>query len=300
MYSQILIPLDGSKTAEKVLPYARFLASRLNIPVELLGVIDLPAIAIHLSGEKTRYLDHFVAEEERSSKAYLQEIARTFSGSGAVCSVAKGKPEDVIIEKGAANKDMLIAMATHGRSGVKRWLLGSVTEKVLRGGSNPLLLVRAEEKAKTEGEAAVSSVIVPLDGSDLAETALPKVAEMAGMLKLKVILFRAYELPAGAYYGSEDYLPNYEELLAHLREETHDYLKAKVAELKAQSWASVSSVAAEGSGAEEIIKIARETANSLVAMCTHGRSGVERWVLGSVTEKVVRHSGEPVLVLRAN
>lgn len=299
MYNQILIPLDGSNTAEKVLPYARFIASRLQIPVELLGVIDLAAIATHLSGQKTRYLDRFVAEEERSSKAYLQGIARTFPSGGAVCSVEKGRPEDVIIEKGAANKAALIAMATHGRSGVRRWLLGSVTEKVLRGGSNPLLLIRAEEKAKTEGEAVVRSVILPLDGSDLAESALPQAAEMAALLKLDVILFRAYELPAGAYYGSEDYLPNYEELLTHLREETRAYLERKVAELEAQALGSVSPVAAEGPSAEEIIKIARETPDSLVAMCTHGRSGVERWVLGSVTEKVVRHSGDPVLVLRA-
>jgi len=299
MYSQILIPLDGSTTAEKVLPYARFLAEVLKLPVELLGVIDLAAIATHLSAEKTRYFDSFVAEEERSSKDYLEGIARTFSGGPVRCSVEKGKPEEVIIQRGGANKASLIAMATHGRSGVKRWLLGSVAEKVLRAGRSPLLLIRAQAEAKTEGEAVLQSLIVPLDGSGLAESALPTVSALARAISLDVILCRAYELPAGAYYGSEDYLPNYDELLAGLRQETSDYLKGQVAAIKSRELEKVSAVALEGAAAEEIIQIARKTPNSLVAMCTHGRSGVERWVLGSVTEKVVRYSGNPVLVLRA-
>jgi len=178
-------------------------------------------------------------------------------------------------------------------------LLGSVAEKVLRAVRNPLLLVRAQEEARTEGEVAMKSVIVPLDGSSLAESALPMVSDLARALKLDTILCRAYELPASAYYGSEDYLPNYDELLAGLRQETSDYLSGQVAEMKSRKLENVSSVALEGSAAEEIIRIARETPSSLIAMCTHGRSGVERWMLGSVTEKVVRYSGNPVLVLRA-
>jgi len=299
MYSQILIPLDGSTTAEKVLPYARFLAEMLKLPVELLGVIDLATIATHLSAEKTRYFDSFVAEEERSSEVYLEGIARTFSGGAVKFTVEKGKPEEVIIEKGAANRASLIAMATHGRSGMKRWLLGSVAEKVLRAGRSPLLLIRAQEEARTEGEAVLQSLIAPLDGSGLAESALPTVSALAKAMNLEVILCRAYELPAGAYYGSEDYLPNYDELLGGLRQETSDYLKGQVAAIKSRELEKVSAVALEGAAAEEIIQIARKTPNSLVAMCTHGRSGVERWVLGSVTEKVVRYSGNPVLVLRA-
>jgi len=299
VYAKILIPLDGSTTAERVLPYARFLAEMLKVPVELLGVIDLAAIATHLSGEKTRYFDSFVAEEERSSKGYLEEIARTFSSGGVRCIIEKGKPEEVIVEKGAANRATLIAMATHGRSGVKRWLLGSVAEKVLRAGRNPLLLIRAQEEAPAEAEVVLKSLILPLDGSGLAESALGTVSDLARALKLQVILCRAYELPTGAYYGSEDFLPNYEELLAGLRQETSDYLNDQVAGIRSQRLEKVSAVALEGSAAEEIIQIARKTPNSLVAMCTHGRSGVKRWLLGSVTEKVVRYSGNPVLVLRA-
>jgi nucleotide-binding universal stress UspA family protein len=106
--------------------------------------------------------------------------------------VEKGKAEQMIIERAAKDKTTLVTMATHGRSGINRWLLGSVAEKVLRGATNPLLLIRATEEAKTDGEATVKSVVVPLDGSELAESVLPAVADLAKKLSLEV--FRAYNI----------------------------------------------------------------------------------------------------------
>jgi nucleotide-binding universal stress UspA family protein len=240
-----------------------------------------------------------MAEEERTSKAYLENIGETFSRSESRCTVITGKPEEMILQAAGADVRTLIAMATHGRSGVRRWLLGSVTEKVLRATHNPLLLIRARSAADVESDVTLKSVIVPLDGSSLAESALPTVLDFARELALEVILLRAYGLPTGVVYGSEDYLPHHEELLAGLREEAREYLNGKVAELRSRELERLLPMVAEGSGAEEIIKAARDTPNSLVVMCTHGRSGVERWVLGSVTEKVVRHSGTPILVLRS-
>jgi nucleotide-binding universal stress UspA family protein len=133
----------------------------------------------------------------------------------------------------------------------------------------------------------------------VAETALPSVVELAKRWDFQVLLVRAFELPAGAYYGSESYLPNYAELLRSLGEEARVYLVSKADELKAQGVNNVAPVLLEGSGEEEIIKFARKEPENFIVMCTHGRSGVKRWMLGSVTEKVVRHSGVPVLVVRA-
>jgi nucleotide-binding universal stress UspA family protein len=162
------------------------------------------------------------------------------------------------------------------------------------------LLVRAGKEGRAEGEATFKSIVVPLDGSNLAETVLPDVKELARKLTLDVILTRAYDLPMSAYYGAEDvYLANYDKLRAQIKEDADSYLANKVDELGRQGLERVSSVLLEGPGAEEIIKLARTTPDNLVAMCSHGRSGVKRWVLGSVTEKVVRHSGDPVLVIRA-
>jgi nucleotide-binding universal stress UspA family protein len=128
---------------------------------------------------------------------------------------------------------------------------------------------------------------------------LPSVVEIAKSLDLEVVLCRAYELAASAYYGSEDYLPNYDEMLVNLKKEVEDYLTDKAGSLKQAGLARVSWLAMAGSGADEIVRYSREHPDALIAMCTHGRSGVRRWVLGSVTERVVRHSEDPVLVVHA-
>jgi nucleotide-binding universal stress UspA family protein len=299
MYSKILVPLDGSRVAEKVLPYARYLAGKFKVPVELLAVIDIAEVASHMASEKARFLDTLVEDAVRHSTTYLKGVATTFAGIDATCSVEKGNAEGTIIEKAASDKTMLIAMATHGRSGLNRFLLGSVAEKVLRGTVNPLLLIRATEEAKSTGEATLKSVIVPLDGSELAEGVLPTVADIANNLDLEVELFRAYHIPYNVYAADEGfYAGNYDELLTGVRDEAKEYLDRKAGELKRLGVARVTCVTKEGFAGDEIIALARQTADNLVAMSSHGRSGVKRWVLGSVAETVVRHGGDPVLITR--
>jgi nucleotide-binding universal stress UspA family protein len=300
MYKKILIPLDGSKTAEKVLPYARYLAGRFKIPVELLAVIDIAEIATHMTAEKARFLDTMVEESVRASENYLRRVAGSFPGITVNSTVEKGRAEDAIIEKGGGYNDVLIAMATHGRSGLNRFLLGSVAEKVLRGTSNPLLLARATETASADGEAALKSLIVPLDGSEVAEAVLPVAADMAKKLGLEIVLFRAYHIPYNAYSADEGfYAVNFDELIAGVRDEANDYLQKKLADVKAMGVEKISVVSKEGFAGDEIIALGRHTPGGLIAMSSHGRSGVKRWVLGSVTETVVRHTADPVLVIRA-
>lgn len=300
MLTQILIPLDGSKTAEEVLPYARFMADALKIPVELLAIVDAAVMASHqLPSEGGRHVEAIIAESEQRGRSYLEKIAGLFSELTVRIRIGRGKPAESIIETAAADAGTLITMATHGRSGIKRWLLGSVAEKVLRGTANALLLVRASAEGRSMKEAAVQSITVPLDGSQLAESVLPIAAAIAQAKRLGVTLFRAYELPASAYYGSEDYLPNYEDLKNNLKKEVEAYLGTKIEELRSRGVEDASFYVSEGSGPDEIISYARKKPDTLIVMCTHGRSGVKRWVLGSVTEKVVRHSGDPVLVMRA-
>ena len=300
MYSKLLIPLDGSKTAEQVLPFARILAGTLKLPSEFLEAVDIAAATAHIVADKARYLDTIIAEAESASREYLAEIALTFAGVPVSCKVARGRAADVIIESAEAEKGTLIAMATHGRSGINRWMMGSVAEKVLRGTTTPLFLVRAaEDGVSRDRDASIKSMIVPLDGSELAEMVLPTVCEIATKLDLEVVLFRAYELAASAYYGNEAYLPNYDEMLRELKEEVEGYLKKTAEGLTALGLTKVSWVALPGSDAEEIVRYANQHHDALVAMCTHGRSGAARWALGSVTEKVVRHAEEPVLVVHA-
>lgn len=297
MYRRILVSLDGSKVAEQVLPYVRYLAVKLKIPVDLLTVVDLVGMTGAMATSNAPNLDTFVAENVQRCEAYLGTIGKTLAGVASSHMVVKGKPEEVVIEKASRFSDTLIAMATHGRSGVDRWLLGSVAEKVLRVTTNPLLLVRATKDGKSEGEKVFKRVIVPLDGSALAEKVLPHVTALAKGLTFETVLLRAYNLRQ-VISTFEDYVPDWDLLEAEAMGEATSYLNSKVQELKGQGLANISTRTSEKETAQEIIDLAAEP-DSLIAMCTHGRSGLKRWVLGSVTEKVVRHSNSPILIIPA-
>jgi nucleotide-binding universal stress UspA family protein len=305
MFKRILVPLDGSKTAESALPYARGLAEKLDAEVELLEVIDVAEIPAEVS-DQTAFADNLRDHVNRRLNQYLAPIAESFSPMRAKCRVEQGSPATVIIGTAAADKETLIIMASHGRSGLQRWLLGSVAEKVLRGTANPLLLVRAAEPAPSAGQATFGSIVVALDGSELGEMALAPALELSRALKIALVLVRAYQLPITAYYRADDYpasaaafIPSYAEVVEEMGREAREYIDAKMKELRDQGLEHVRAEILEGNAADEVIKLAGSQKNSLIAMCTHGRSGVKRWMLGSITEKVVHYSATPVLVIPA-
>jgi len=294
MYSKILVPLDGSKVAEQILPYARFLAEAYRVPVELLSVDDFDSGAPFSSSA--------------GAMSYLKGVAaECFPKSVRVdTAVERGKPAEAIVERAQREPGCLIAMTTHGLSGIKRWLLGSVAGKVVQGGESPVLLARASEAPQAKDQASINSIIVPLDGSELAETVLPTALDLAKTMNTEVVLVRSFEVPPTAYYRTDDvspvaqpFIPSYDDLVADMQREAGDYLDAKATALRSQGLAHVRSQVRIGPAAEEIIKLACDTRGSLIAMCTHGRSGLKRWVLGSVTETVLRQTAEPVLVVRA-
>ena len=291
MYSKILIPLDGSKLAEAVLPYARALAQDLRIPADLLYVND---------PNQPTACAPFMASE------YLKSIAESFGGASAVRYVIEaGHTAATIIEFAAAEPEMLIAMATHGYSGTKRWFLGSVAEKVLRAASNHVLLVRPAN-GESRAEVKLTTVVVPLDGSALAEKVLPTVSELALSLNLQVILLRVtrriYSAPPEGFlpvFGAN--APNLKKLWEEANAEANDYLIEKAGQLRQQGIQQVTSMVLEcgvDGAAAAIIDLAKKTPENFVAMCTHGETGIGNWLVGSVTERVVRHTAGPVLVIR--
>ena len=305
MFSKILIPLDGSKTAETALPYARLLAETLDADVELLAVIDRGEIERSIADPDalTEVVCYHTARFER----YLSQVAEGFSGSRPQCRIEQGLAAERIIGAAAESSETLIVMASHGRSGIHRWLLGSVAEKVLRGTSNPLILVRTSAGDATERSAALGSVVIALDGSELSERALAPGLEIARCLNVEAVLARSFEFPTTAYYRADDYppsaaafIPSYRELAEEMGRETREYLDAKVKEISASVPVQIRAEVLEGPAAERIIDLARGTKGSLIVMCTHGCSGFKRWVLGSVAEKIARHAENPVLIIRAS
>jgi nucleotide-binding universal stress UspA family protein len=188
-------------------------------------------------------------------------------------------------------------MATHGMSGIQRLILGSVAYKVAHTATNPLLLVRPV--AESGNRILLKTLLVPLDGSGLADKILPHVAAMARKLNLEVILLRVYAFPTETYIvGDGLYMDVLSREREAVRKEIEDYLSAKSWALQSEGVNRVSTLGVQGEAAQEIIDLARRTPNCLIAMSTHGRSGLDRWVVGSVAEKVIHHSREPVLVIR--
>jgi nucleotide-binding universal stress UspA family protein len=279
------------------MPWARVFAEGFKLPVELLAVIDVETLLT--SADKARHYDKLVEQMSGDSRAYLERISGRFVGGRVRRSIEQGGVAELIVKKAEASKGILIAMTTHGRSGLNRWLLGSEAEKVLRATTNPMLLVRADHEGVTEQTASLTSVIVPLDGSELAETVLPSVIRIAKKLRLEVFLIRVYSNPySGFISGGGHYAVNVDKLMKDIRDQARKYLEAKMTELGKRGVEQVSYLLQEGNAADEIVSIAEQTPESLIAMCSHGRSGVKRWVLGSVAETVVRHANNPVLVVR--
>ena len=286
MYSKILVPLDGSQLSETILPYARTLADALKAPVELLAAIEPGTLSA--KGQ---------SDPQKASMNYLKGVATSFPDSRSVsCTVEIGIPAEVIVDKASSQPDTFITMSTRGRSGIQRWLIGSVADKVLHATTNPLLLVKGETTAKTSGDATLRKILVPLDGSPLAEKALPHVVQLATKIMMEVVLVQAPAAPRAASVEQESD-PAFQQIAKEIIKEAQGYLEAKVKELQAKGL-KVSSLLLDGEAAGEIIDLARKTPNNLIAMRTHGWSGIGRWVLGNVTERVVRHSGDPVLIVR--
>jgi nucleotide-binding universal stress UspA family protein len=287
MYTKILVPLDGSQLAEQILPFARVLAEGLKIPVHLLRVNE--------PGAMTAYAPPLGGGD------YLAGVAERFFSQNIPVSqqVEIGKPAEVIVERASTESGALIAMATHGLSGIQRLILGSVAYKVAHMAKNPLLLVRPEQARDPMKPVQLNTLFVALDGSGLAEAICPVAIGLALRLNLEVSLVRVYTAPAeSAVIGDGVILDVARRLRDRIREEVETYLDGKVQQFQADGLRRVSSLAIEGDAAGEIIDLARKTPNNLIAMCSHGRSGIQRWVLGSVAEKVIQHCGDPVLLVR--
>ena len=280
MYERILVPLDGSTLAEHVLPYARALSRALHAPIELLQAFD--PVPLHwVKPEHGVYLDRLTSSFHGHALEYLESIGASLRNLGVEvsCSAHEGDPAFVIVTEAQKEPNTLIAIASHGRSGITRWALGSVMDKVLHATTNPMLVVRSRDNQMPTDDLGLKSVIIPLDGSALAEESLPDVVALTKALGLKAILVR---------------------VTPHFEAESLSYLHKIGEDLRIAGVPTEEERLLHGQPADSIVDFAQEVEDNLVAMTTHGHSGLGRWLLGSVTDRVVQHSGDPVLVVRSS
>lgn len=305
----ILVPLDGSDVAAGILPYASQVAKSCSVPLVLLTVVDPDAMGRPTSVYTLQSLardkgPNYWEEIERSLQVRalesLKGVASRLREEGAAVEVqaALGRPAEQILQVSEEEGCGLIAMSTHGRNPISRSILGSVTDKVIHTSKVPVLTVTPERgKSYQEGGTSFTTVVVPLDGSELAEGALPYVEELARALSLDILLARAVrtELPT---YTEAEFSVWDPDLTEGMTQEASTYL-AGVAESLTDKGFTVRSEVVRGAPAQALLTLAQETEQNLIAMTTRGRSGLSRWLMGSVAEALVRSSGDPVLVIPA-
>ena len=311
MYSKVIVPLDGSELSEQSLPYAELIAGSLGVPIELVQEYDTLPTTL-LGGRGNREVSTLLEEGARARAMVSMEAQRRrldAAGLNVNLVAQRGPAADVIVAVAGVDPTALVVMSTHGRGGLSRWVMGSVTDKVLHTIPNPMLIVRANVLGPASPETSVKSVVVPLDGSPLSELAIPHAISVGGALSAGISVLRI--TPTEDHYRSQinmitpemGTVPNFDmaepdELTADDATEATDYLEDLRNRMSIDHAHGVSAEHRVGDNvAQGIIDRASEQ-GSLVVMTTHGRSGVGRIVLGSVTDRVIRHSNLPVLVIR--
>jgi nucleotide-binding universal stress UspA family protein len=281
---RILVPLDGSRLSDAIIPLAEVLARDYEAAILLLRALPTPN-----SPEAQ-------SKAEQEASTYLASIAAHLEARGVRVEwkVWYDEPGRAIVDAARSNDVDLIAMTTHGRGGLGRLLLGSVAETVVRTAAVPVLLVRGELSWRPGN---LGTIVVALDGSDLAEAILSVVARLAGPLDLSLELVRAIE-PLPAYAAPELATNRAREIIEQQAADARSYLATVAAGLEGKGL-RVSTSIHLGLAVDVILRHAQTTGAGLIAMTTHGRTGVGRLLLGSVSEAVLRAAPVPVLLWKA-
>lgn len=311
MISSVLVPLDGSPESEQAIPYAQAVSPDGGGILLVSVVPDQGALVANdprhtewqrtvSPGQEAPY-----AGELHAARAGLhQVIART--GDPRLTwsiAVAQGDPAALIL-KAIAQQDIgLVVMSTHGRGAFGRAIFGSVADRLVRTSPIPVLLVRPDMAATESGPVAIDRILVPLDGSELSEAALPVATELAQLLGIPVQLIRATNSTSvlATFGGSGPFfvappVDVYEQMATELEDTATAYLSEIATRLRDEG-VDASWEVRDGSPYAEIVNAVQP--GDLLVMTSHGRGGVMRWLLGSVAEKLVRDAPAPVLLVPA-
>lgn len=301
MVSPILVPLDGSRLAEQALPCAVMLGKGLSAQLMLLRAVSMETDADEALKQIGLEIGRLMDQAEAEAEGYLENVAAQIRELGLDVSqvVRRGPAAEAIVDCANQTDIQQIVMATHGYSGISRWRYGSVAERVLQSANVPVLLVRAKEGEESDRQETkrCQRVLVPLDGSEMAEQVLPATADVARAVGAEMVLLRVVTLQV---YGSSEamWYPGPDGWVEAITQVAVTYLN-QVADSLREQGVSVTIATETGPVAETIIRFAEANLVDLVAMCTHGRTGLVRWALGSVADRVLRGGSTPVLLVRA-
>ena len=279
MYTTIVVPLDGSRLAERAIPYARSLSAELL----LVRAVNVRSTPWEEEGAGQR-------KAAASADAYLARVTgrRMLSSTKVRTEVYCAPAQDAILASARASGAQLIVMSTHGRAGLKRAIFGSVAEAILRRTDIPVLLV--PPNCHRRWRLRHPHVVVALDGSALAASAIEPALTLTQCLKASLTLLYAVHISdaVDTEYGLEPLITD----------DADTYLHSLASDLRERG-VSVASQVQDGEPADVIVAAAGDTRTAAVVLASRARRGLARAVLGNVPTSVLQRAESPVLIVRA-
>ncbi len=280
MYKSLVVPLDGSELAEQALPYVAELARGFKSEVVLLTVC--------MAGDP---LKHVLTD-------YLERKAEKLGSSDVKASAVciEGEPTSSILSFAAENKIDLIVISTHGKGGISRWPLGSIATKVVQSSHIPVFLVRSGPQSDITVK--LKKIAAALDGSRFAEAIIPHLEAFAKSLGSEIVLLEVLEPVKVPQLGAfEEWGKVEKDIFAKLEREAGRYLEKRKATLQSKD-IEVTTKLLQGKPADAILQHVVEAGIDLVALTTHGFSGISKWAYGSVASRIIEASPKPLLLVR--
>jgi len=295
MFTKVLVPLDGSELSERALAPALEVAAKPGGEITLLRALVPQSIFARALEGADPHIEKWVAEaqtaERGDARQYLERLQKANFRDDLQVNISLTDDDALSSILDSAVEHDLIVMSTHGRSGLTKWMLGSVTERVLASATCPVLVIRAAEP--------IRRVLIPLDGSSFSESALGPGLELALRLNAEVTLLRIVDEVSGlervelSGLGTTDLANRLQNGLINEAEQYLETLLMPMGDLKIDRKVMVSNTAAF-----RIVDYAQRHTTDLIVMATHGRTGLAKWVYGSVADKVVRGAPCSMLVIR--
>ena len=295
MFERILLPLDGSKLAETAIPYVWDLAGQIGAEVYLLHAC--PTEHKEALSEHQRYLNNIADNLKQRIKENWQPSIEPKIQVDVIVEDPVKTIFDYVKEKSIG----MVALTSHGATGLRALAIGSVADKVVRGVGIPTLLIRIKEgRTVLEKKGLIQKILLPLDASDASRISVPYAVELAKKLKASITLFT---MEVSIYiqnsFGMEGgYVGNLDSIDVDTKKYTEEYLHGIADEIRKAGVEVTHTSYMSIDAAQEILQMEKKIQPDLVVMATRGRSNIGRWVLGSVAEKVLTEGDRPILMVK--
>ena len=300
-YKNILLTTDLSSNADSAIPYAVALAKRHGGTIHLFHVLEdeaREALAAGIVIGVTEWIANLHKHHTEKVAAMAQRIEKD-SGIKTIYAVVRGNPAKEVATYAKKFDVDIVVIATHGRTGLVRFLLGSVAERVVRLSPAPVLTVRPGAIVPNDG-LHFRAILLPTDFSENAAVVQPFAVELAREAGAKLLLVHVVE--DSVYYASaaagEGIGVDVEAWLTTICAEAEKRLHSEAAALSAKSGLEVVPIMSRGRAAERLVELATEHHADLMVISTHGYTGLSHLIFGSVAERIVRISHVPVLSIK--